>query len=176
MLKSDCFEFGYLVKTHGLDGNVQAFFDVEEPELFEDIDAVFLEMGGALVPYFITKIKHFDAARYLISFEDVNDKDHAAELKGIKMFLPVDFLPKLPKERFYFHDVIGYQVEDKIKGVLGPVKEFVDLGPQTIVVVMHGEKEILIPLHDDFFVGVFHEEKLFKVDLPGGLVDLYLED
>jgi len=90
--------------------------------------------------------------------------------------LPVSFLPKLEGDRFYFHDVIGYTVEDKVKGVLGPIKEFVDLGPQTIVVVTHGEKEVLIPLHDDFFVGVFHDQKLFKVNLPGGLVDLYLEE
>lgn len=174
MLKSDCFEFGYLVKTHGLDGNVQAFFDVEDPDRYAGIDAVFLEINNALVPYFITKIKHFDGSRFLLKFEEIDDKDAALELKGIKMFLPVDFLPELEEGRFYFHDVIGYQVEDSTHGDLGKVQEFVDAGPQTIMVVVKGEQEVLIPLHDDFLGGVLHKEKLFKVNLPNGLVDVYL--
>lgn len=176
MQKTDCFELGYIAKSHGLDGKVQAFFDVEDPSMYSKIDAVFLEINNALVPFFIENIYTFDATRYLFKFEDINCKDDADELKGSKLFLPANLLPQLDESRFYFHDVIGFDVEDEVKGKIGLVKEFVDAGPQVIMVVTFGEKEILIPFHDDFIVEVDKSAKLFKMKLPNGLVDLYLEE
>ena len=48
-----CFQLGYIVKTHGIKGQVVAFFDVDFPEDYEDLESVFLEQKGRLVPFFI---------------------------------------------------------------------------------------------------------------------------
>lgn len=176
MQKSNCFELGYIVKSHGLDGKVQAFFDVEDPSLYSNIDSVFLEQKGSLVPYFIQNIVTFDGERFLIKFEDINHKDEGILLKGCKLFLPLTMLPELEDDTFYFHDVIGFEVSDVQKGAIGVVKEFVDAGPQTIMIVTLGEKEILIPFHDDFFKEIDHNKKAITMDLPNGLIDLYLKD
>ncbi len=177
MQKTNCFELGYIVKSHGLDGKVQAFFDVEDPSLYSKITAVFLEQKGALVPYFIESIgSSSDGEKIFMKFEDIGHKDQADELKGSKLFLSLEFLPKLEKDSFYFHDVIGFAVEDLKKGAIGTVKEFVEAGPQLIMVVSFEDKEILIPFHDDFFVQVIHDKKEIKMDLPNGLVDLYIKE
>jgi 16S rRNA processing protein RimM len=176
MQKSDCFELGYIAKSHGLDGKVQAFFDVEDLAHFIDIESAFLEIKNNLVPYFIEDIIALDAKKVLLKFEEISTKDQAEELKGTKIFLPISFLPELEAGRFYYHDIIGYAVEDTQKGNIGTIKEFVDAGMQVIMVVMLGEKEILIPFHDDFLVELIHSDKKIKLNLPGGLVNLYLNE
>jgi len=175
MQKSDCFELGYIAKSHGLEGKLQAIFDVEDLTHFIDVDSVFLEVKNNLVPFFVEDIVALDAKKVLLKLEEIDTKDLADELKGTKIFLPTSFLPTLEEGRFYYHDIIGYQVEDSVKGDIGIVKEFVDAGLQVIMVVMFGDKEILIPFHDDFLVEVSHSDKIIKLKLPGGLVDLYLE-
>ncbi|GAB3828343.1 hypothetical protein GCM10028895_41720 [Pontibacter rugosus] len=47
----DCFLLGYIVKTHGTKGQVVAFFDVDFPEDYEDLESVFLEQKGRLIPF-----------------------------------------------------------------------------------------------------------------------------
>jgi 16S rRNA processing protein RimM len=176
MQKSDCFELGYIVKSHGLDGKVQAFFDVEDLDNFIDIDSVFLEQKGSFVPYFIEDIIALDSNKVLIKFEEIDKKDQADVLKGSKLFLSLSFLPKLENGHFYYHDLISYEVIDSEKGNIGVVKEFVEASSQVIMTVIFGEKEILIPFHDDFILEVNNENKTISMKLPGGLVDLYLED
>lgn len=176
MDKSNCFELGFITKSHGLDGNVQAIFDVEDPEYYDNLEAVFLEIKNTLVPFFIEKINFMDANKYIIKFEEIEDKDDAAALKGCKLFLPITALPQLEEDSYYFHDLINFRVFDELKGEIGVVQEFVESGPQLIMMVRFEEKEILIPYHDDFIVEVNQEEKFIKMNLPNGLVDLYLND
>ena len=52
----DCFYIGYITKTKGLKGEVQIFFEYEEPEDL-DLKTVFLEISGKLVPYFVSSYK-----------------------------------------------------------------------------------------------------------------------
>jgi len=175
MQKENCFELGYLIKSHGLDGKVQAFFDVEDPSFYQEIDVVFLEQQG-LVPFFITDIFWQEGNKFLLKFEDIDSKDDAKELKGTKLFLPLEALPELEEGQFYLHDTIGFQVIDEHQGAIGSVKEYVDAGPQTIMVTTFNSKEILIPLHDDFLQKVDHEAKTIYVSVPDGLINLYLEE
>ena len=52
----DCFYIGYITKTKGLKGEVQIFFEFDEPaDLL--LDSVFAEINGKLVPYFVSSYK-----------------------------------------------------------------------------------------------------------------------
>ena len=41
--------------------------------------------------------------------------------------------------------------------------------------VSYKETEILFPLNEDFIVEIDDEEKILTLDLPEGLLDIYLE-
>ena len=59
MERNQCFEFGYIGKVHGLDGSVVAFLDVDQPEQYRKIAALFVEQNSQLVPFIIRKISGF---------------------------------------------------------------------------------------------------------------------
>jgi len=174
MSSKDYFELGYIAKTHGLDGKVQAFFNVENPDYYSEINAFFLFEGGDYVPYFIDEISAVGDKKFHIRIEDVVNKSDAEAFKGAKLFLPVDLLPELDEGEQYLHDSIGFSVVDATHGLVGELESYVDAGPQLIMLVDANGKEVMIPVHDDIVKATDYENKIVQVDLPNGLLDLYL--
>jgi 16S rRNA processing protein RimM len=78
---------------------------------------VFVECNKHLVPFFIGVLHKNDFLR--IRFEDMNTEEDADAIMGNDIYLPLKMLPKLTGNKFYFHEVIGFEVEDKRLGVVG---------------------------------------------------------
>jgi 16S rRNA processing protein RimM len=66
---------------------------------------------------FIESLTQNDFLR--IRFEDMNTEEDADAIMGNDIYLPLKMLPKLTGNKFYFHEVIGFEVEDKRLGVVG---------------------------------------------------------
>ena len=48
----DCFQLGHISRLHGFKGEVVAVFDTDRPEAYENLESVFLEDRGELIPFF----------------------------------------------------------------------------------------------------------------------------
>ena len=175
MNKDECFILGYIQKPHGLDGTLHFNIDSDEPEAYTEIDACFLEVNGQLVPYFVEYL-HFATQRILLKLEGIDSQAQARELQGSKLYLPLEMLPKLPEGEFYYYQIVDYTVVDAQQGALGQVSRIYDEGPQDLIGMRYQEREILIPIVDDIVQGADHEKQVLHVNLPEGLVDIYLED
>lgn len=175
MHKEKCFELGFITKLHGLKGGLILHLDVDEPFFYAELDVVFLEIKGQLVPYFIESINIKDK-KAIVFFEDIETLEDATELKGAVAWLPVEALPKLEEGQFYFHDVIGFEVIDKESGSLGEVQFFNSGGAQDLMIVDVKGIEVIVPVVDGVITKADLENKKLYVDLPGGLLDVYLSD
>ena len=78
------------------------------------------------------------------------------------------------ENEFYFHEIIGYEVQDKRHGFIGCVEEILDRPEQEIIRILKGKKEILVPLTDEMISKIDRKKKILILDTPEGLVDLYL--
>ena len=76
--------------------------------------------------------------------------------------------------KFYFHDDIGYEVEDEEKGRIGVIEGVYENTRTPLLSIMFNGKEILIPVIDEVIIDVNRDERLMKVKAPMGLIDLYL--
>ncbi|MCC9137916.1 ribosome maturation factor RimM [Pontibacter silvestris] len=170
-----CFLLGYIVKTHGTKGQVVAFFDVDYPEDYEDLESVFLEQQGRLIPFFIAGMEPQQKGRFIISFEDIKTMEQAEKLRNTSLYLPLDKLPELKEDQFYFHDVIGYKVVDENHGELGTVKDFYDMPQQQLMAMDYLGQEMLVPVNDDIMLRADHEAKALHVKLPEGLLEVYTQ-
>lgn len=173
--KDSCYFLGKILRTSGLKGDLFVFLDVDDAQDYAALDSVFVERKGSLVPYFIESIQ-IRPNGAVIHFEDT-DYEAACALVGSALYLPLESLPPLTGNCFYFHEVRGFEVVDAEEGPIGKLREVWDNAAQPLLCIDHPSgKEIMIPLVDDFLVEVDRENRVLKVEAPEGLVEFYLED
>jgi 16S rRNA processing protein RimM len=170
----DCFYLGKIAKKFSFKGEVLIYLDTDEPELYEDMESVFVEFNKNLIPFFIVNSNLHKNDFLRVKFEDVTDEAGADEIMGREVYLPLTMLPKLVGNKFYFHEVIGFEIEDKRLGVFGKIVSINDSSAQPLFEVINGNVEILVPMIDQFLVKIDRDNKKVVMDLPEGLVEMYL--
>lgn len=174
MTKEECFYLGKIVSKFSFKGEVLAKLDTDEPETYTEMESVFLDYAGNLVPFFIERSTLHKSTLLRIKFEDIDTEDDAEDLIGCELYLPLSFLPELEDDKFYFHEIIGFNVEDATHGNIGKVVSVNDSTAQALFEIRKGDKEILIPMNDEFIEKVDKKNKTIYLNTPEGLVDLYL--
>jgi 16S rRNA processing protein RimM len=170
----DSFNIGYITKTRGLKGEVQLFFLYENPEELE-LDVVFLEIYDKLVPFFVSSYQLLSNNTGYFFFEDIDHIDKAIEIVKKNVFLPNTKKPDRDPDEFLITDLKGFTVHEKAYGELGEILEVNEFPQQFIATVSYQSKEIMFPLNDNFIIEIDKEAKVLRVDLPEGLLDIYLE-
>jgi 16S rRNA processing protein RimM len=174
MRKEDCFYLGKIAKKFSFKGEVLIYLDTDEPELYENMESVFVEFNKNLVPFFIENSSLHKNDFLRVQFEDVDSEEEADSIIGCEVYLPLSMLPKLEGNKFYFHEVIGFEIEDKRLGIFGKIVSINDSTAQPLFEVLNGEVEMLIPMVDHFLVKIDRENKKVVMDLPEGLIEMYL--
>jgi 16S rRNA processing protein RimM len=174
MRKEDCFYLGKIAKKFSFKGEVLVYLDTDEPELYENMESVFVEFNNNLVPFFIESSSLHKNDFLRVHFEDIDNEEEADNIIGCAIYLPLSMLPKLTGNKFYFHEVIGFEIEDKRIGVFGKIVSINDVSAQPLFEVLNGNVELLIPMIDHFLVEIDRKNKKVIMDLPEGLVEMYL--
>lgn len=174
MNKEDYYELGYIAKPVGLNGELAVILDVDNAEDYEDLESIFIEVNGDLIPYLIKEVKFKGNNKVSFILEDINSVEKAEKLRGKKLYLPIEELPDLEDGNYYLHELIGYQVFDHNKGYIGEVKLIYNLPTQDLLAVEVQGIEVMIPTHEDIMVEVRQTERRINVQLPEGLLEIYL--
>jgi 16S rRNA processing protein RimM len=175
MRKDDCFYLGKVAKKFSFKGEVLIYLDTDEPELYEDLESVFVEFNKNLVPFFIENSQLHKGDFLKVRFEDVDNEEEADKLIGCEVYLPLTMLPKLEGNKFYYHEVIGFDVIDTRLGNIGKIVAINDSAAQPLFEIDKDGIEILVPMIDDFIIEVSRDKKSIFLNTPVGLVDLYLD-
>jgi 16S rRNA processing protein RimM len=174
MLKDDCFYLGKIVRKHSFKGEVVIKLDTDEPELYEELESVFVLHGTNLVPFFIEKSLLQKGNQLRTKFEGVDTEADADSILKSGVYLPLTMLPELTGNQFYFHEVIGFQLEDVNQGVVGEIVGINDKTAQPLFEVDKDGNDVFIPMIDHFIKKIDRENKKVIVETPEGLIDLYL--
>ena len=174
MRKDECFYLGKVAKKFSFKGEVLVYLDTDEPELYEELESVLVECSQNLVPFFIESCSLHKDSFLRVQFEDIHNEEDANHIVGCEIYLPLSFLPKLEGNKFYYHEVIGFEVEDQRLGVVGKIVSINDSTAQPLFEVLNNGVELLIPMIDPFLVTIDRENKKVVMNLPEGLVEMYL--
>ncbi|WP_343530417.1 ribosome maturation factor RimM [Pedobacter sp.] len=173
MTKEESFYIGYITKTKGLKGELQLYFEFEDYQDL-DLDVIFLELNGKMVPFFVASHKLYENSTGLFYFDDIDHVDKAQPLVKKKVYLPLSKKPEREEDEFYYTDLKGFIAVDETLGELGEIIEVNEYPQQFVATVNYQNKEILFPLNEDFIVEIDDEDNILTLDLPEGLLDIYL--
>lgn len=177
MTVNDCYLVGYVVKPHGTKGGLLVYIDADNVAEYMEMESVLVEKPEGLVPFFIDHLEMASQANHLIAyFDDVQTIEEAQALKATKLYAPLAELPELKADQFYYHEVVGFDVVDKQKGIIGQLKEVQDSSTNALLIVENGATEFLIPLKEPIYTGIDKAKKQLYVDCPEGLLELYANE
>jgi len=176
MRKEDCFYLGKVVSKYSFKGEVLVKLDTDEPEIYENMESVFVSLGNDLVPFFISRCRLHKSDLLRIDFEDVKDEPSADRIMGAELYLPLELLPPLSGNKFYFHEVIGFSLVDRVHGDIGTIRAINDNVSQALFEAQKDGKDLLIPISDEIIEKVDRQKRTIHVNAPEGLVELYLGD
>lgn len=174
MQKEECFYLGKIVKKYSFKGELLVKLDTDEPEEFLKTESVFVEQHKNLIPFFITKSSLHKSTLLRVKFEEVTNEAEAEALVGTELYLPLSSLPKLTGTKFYYHEIIGFAVHDATFGPVGTITGVNDTTSQALFEIDHKGTQILVPINDAFIKEVDRAEKTIFLDVPEGLIELYL--
>ena len=174
MQKEDCFYLGKIVKKYSFKGELLVKLDTDDPSIYTKMESVFIDKNKSLIPFFIERSSLHKSSLLRVKFEDIDSEEDADKLLKSELYLPLEFLPQLTGNKFYYHEIFGFEAEDLSFGLIGIIKGVNDSTNQAILEIDRNGSEILIPLIDDFIKSVDREQKKIILEVPEGLIDIYL--
>jgi 16S rRNA processing protein RimM len=126
----------------------------------------------ALLPYFVTSSRKKTADAVFISLEGINTRERAQQLVSRAVWIPEELYHQLASKNAPAN-LLGYQIVENDKEI-GLITEVIEQPQQLVCKVFIQEQEVLIPLHEDTLLSIDHAAKKVIVQLPDGLLDIYL--
>ena len=173
MKKEDCYFLGKLTRRHGLHGNVFLKLDTDQPEMYNKLDAIFVDINGLLVPFFVAKQSWSKGETLIVSFKN-SSESLVDQVVGKDVYLPLSGLPELTGNKFYYHEVVGFEIREEDGKTCGIIQTINDQTGQHYFVLDLAGKQIVIPIIRDWILELNREEKFLRMSLPEGLMDVFL--
>ncbi|MGV8913947.1 MAG: ribosome maturation factor RimM [Kaistella sp.] len=173
MRKEDCYFLGKITRKHGLQGNVYLKLDTDQPEMYNKLESIFVDINGLLVPFFIAKQSWSKGETLIISFKN-SSEPLVNQTLGKDVYLPLTTLPELTGNKFYYHEVVGFEIREEDGKSCGTIESINDQTGQHYFVLALAGKQIVIPIIKDWILELNREEKYIQMSLPEGLMDVFL--
>ena len=147
-------QVGHVERSHGLEGEVKVFFDVEDPQAVEELKLVYLrnERGD----FYPARIMDFrvegkrNKISFFVQFDHVADRTDAEALKSKGIFLETeDAEPFIDAETESDDSLIDHEVYDEEESI-GLVIDVMNNPAHPILVVATTSGSRLIPYIDHF--------------------------
>lgn len=168
----DLLEVGKIVNTHGLRGEVKVVPWTDYPEVFEDIEYVYIKRKDDYERLDVKGIK-YQKGNIIIRFPQIQDINEAEKYKNQVLYAEREALGELPDGVYYIADLIGLEVVKEDGEKIGKIADVINTGSNDIYdVKREGQKNLLLPVIDEVVLNIDLENKQVTVHLMEGLEDL----
>jgi 16S rRNA processing protein RimM len=168
-------EIGTIQRTHGVNGEFQVTWNNDFYLEEQNLESVFIEIEGIPIPFFISSIRSKGEDKALIKLDDVDDVNVANEFVGMKLLLPSDQI-QTNDDELLMSDLVGFTIISNHSQVVGKIIDYQEYQSNSVFTVIHQSgSELMIPAADDLIVEIDVEGKSVVMEIPDGLIDLYLE-
>lgn len=167
---NEYFNLGAISKVFSFKGEVILRFDVNYPQILNNLKTIFVDQKGTLVPYIVEDLKFQKKNFAKAKLKGVDTEEQAKKIVRADIYLPDSFLPKLSDDEFYFHELDGFEIFDELGTLVGTVNTVFDLPANPMIETTYEGKDVLIPLN--LLIKVDKKLKQVHIEIPNGLLTL----
>jgi 16S rRNA processing protein RimM len=171
------------LRAHGTQGEIACEIITEFPQRFRRTKQLYLSpprapgrleplAGVDPKPYAVVQARlaqHRGFPEVILKLDDVSDRDTAEQFRGWLIQIPQSESWRLPRGRFYWHQIIGLRVVTSEGEVIGTVSEILETGANDVYVVKGRSGERLIPAVRQIVLEIAPERGEMVVSLIPGM-------
>ena len=169
----DLCRVGVIANTHGIKGEVKVFPTTDAPERFKKLKSVILDAKREKITLEIQSARFFKNL-VIVKFKGIDDINDIEKYKGCDLYVTRDNATPLNEGEYYIADLIDMTVIDDEGKELGVLFDVMQTGANDVFVVKLNdtEKELLLPNIPDCVLDVNLEDRIIKVHVLDGLMDM----
>jgi 16S rRNA processing protein RimM len=159
---------GKIISTYGIKGEVKFRYYSEDKEVFYSYTSLFIQAGAGwkmLEPTGISLRKGF----FHINFKGLVRPEELSSLINRELFVKEEDLPQLNENEYYEYQLLGLAVFNQDGMSLGRVAQIIRTNANDVMLIK-GEKEILVPMIEDYIREINIEHAFIKIDGDNFLV------
>ena len=171
----DLQQVAQVLKSNGTDGELVMGFREIAPEDINLQEPVFIVFDGLPVPFYIESFQKRGNTKALVRLTDIRSQEDVDEIAGKAVYLEDGQIPEMTLEDDGYAALIGWMVltpakeEDAVYEV-GEITEFFDIPNNPCIEVETENGAVMIPLHEDFILGLDPENREIMMEIPEGLL------
>ena len=167
------FKAGKLVAVHGLKGELILKHELGKKTSLKNLKTIFIETKkDSFFPWFIESTRIKSDNEIYLKLESVDTREEAAKISQKDIWFAEEDFKKFAAKTAPA-SLLGYTVFNNNEK-LSEILEVIEQPQQLLCRIELKNKEVLIPVHENFLRKIDHKKKEVIVDLPEGLLDIYL--
>ena len=169
---------GLITSPQGINGKIKV-------KSLSDFDERFTDPGTRWIQKENETPKEFELTHgykkpgkesFIIKFKEINNRNQAENLKGHKILVKVDSIPKLSKGEFHLTELVNLKVKIVENNQLQIIGKVINLANEKnnllVIQLLKNNKEILIPFVKEIVPVVDIKNKFIVLTPPSGLLEL----
>lgn len=164
-------EIGSTQKPHGLQGELSLTVLDGMDLTLESIDWLFLEVEGLPLPFQIEEIRFRTDTLAIVKLNFISTQEEARKFSNCKILIDKNLI--VFKEEEYSPELLhGYSLIDQELGEIGTILQVDDYNGNLVVTINYQQKEILIPLNEEFIQSIDPKTETIVFNCPPGILNL----
>ncbi len=172
MIKENCSFIGYILKPHGIAGQIVIRLNSDFDDEIKAGKPLFLEIDETMVPFFIEGLELFTDIAF-VKLEFLESLEEARNYTGCKVYRKTTEKPRRsPVTRRYSSDYIGYRIRDDNSDISGIITGITNTPANPLFEIIDKGKKIYIPIQTDLIISIDKKNKFIRMKLPDGFADI----
>lgn len=147
---TDHVEVGIVINTFGVKGEVKVMPLTNEPSDFSGFTEVFLGKSGEDAIEYVVRKARAHKKWVILRLEGVGNRDDAAKLRDLNIYVPKDVLGELPEDTYLESDLIGMEVFNTKAEFIGVISDILKTPANDVYQIRSEDgRELLIPAIKD---------------------------
>jgi len=161
---------GKITRIHGYDGSVTIRLGRNFSEKIPEMESVFIEIDGRLVPFFVAYSEQSDDITLRMQFAGYESDIKMKEFVGCNTFLTNEVIISKSDDN---HDLINFKVYSGEKELMGSVTEIIEHPGHFLLNIKTPKgRELLLPLHEDLILNIDRKRKIIEMIIPEGIAEI----
>ena len=167
-------KIGKTQKAHGIKGELKLNIEDHFIEDLLEVEAIFLEINGQKVPYFVEEIQ--DGNILLIKIEGIENRTSAEQLMHKDLYMRREDIhisdEEIASGAMLYKFLEGFMIVDVEIGEIGVIEEVAEFPQQEMAYITFNNQTKLVPLNEVLIMEIDRDNKNVIMNLPDGLLEI----